>query len=421
MKEDFKDSLEKLYGSDPDTIAFHKKRYEHILEMYKENFEDTSHELRFFSAPGRTEIAGNHTDHELGKVIASSVHLDLIAACQKRDDNKVNLISEGYSGIGVIDLDDIAYDPNDKSRTRQLIKGVAQGIKNLGYNIAGFNCYTTSLVPSGSGLSSSAAFEVLVLTIFNYLYNEGKITPFEEAKIGKFAENTYFSKPSGLLDQTACATGGVVAIDFKNEDKPEIKKLDLDLKDYGYQMVITRTDEGHADLTDAYAAIPEEMQSIAKYFGKDVLGQVDPEKFYKELPLLKQKFADRAILRAIHFFTEEERTVKEIACLENHDFQGFLDLVNESGYSSETQLQNVRLSGSVEHQEASLALALSRLFFKKNDLKAACRIHGGGFGGTIQAYVPTDYTEDYMKLMDSVFGKDAANIIAIRNYGGFEL
>lgn len=413
--------LEQLYGKDEATVELNFNRYQHLVDKFEERFELNENEIRFFSAPGRTEIAGNHVDHQLGNVIAASVDLDIVAACQARDDFKIQFISEAYNIVETIDLNDLEPQKQEIGKTPALIRGVAHAFNKRGYKIGGFNCYSTSKVAAGSGISSSAAFEILIATIFNYMYNEGKISPIEQATASQFAENVFFDKPSGLLDQTACAFGEVIAIDFSDKENPQVKQIDLDLADFGYEMVITKTDKGHSNLTHEYASIPNDMQAIAKHFSKTYLSEVNPEEFFQVVPELSQKFPQRAVLRAIHFFTEEERTAEQLKALQDKNFKRFLELVNESAHSSEVQLQNVLIPGNHEEQEAALALALSRKFFKDNNIEGACRIHGGGFGGTIQAYVPIEAVEDYVNTIEASFGKDACMIIHIRPVGGIEL
>ncbi len=413
--------LGQLYGKDETIIKNNLDRYQHLVDKFAERFELNDNEIRFFSAPGRTEIAGNHVDHQLGHVIAASVDLDIVAACQARDDYKIQFISEAYNIVETIDLNDLEPQKHEIGKTPALIRGVAHAFNKKGYKIGGFNCYSTSKVAAGSGISSSAAFEILIATIFNYMYNSGKISPIEQALASQFAENVFFDKPSGLLDQTACAFGEVIAIDFADKNNPKIKQIDLDLGDYGYEMVITKTDKGHSNLTHEYASIPNDMQAIAKFFSKTYLSEVNPNEFFQAVPELSKKFPQRAVLRAIHFFTEEDRTAEQLSALENKNFKRFLDLVNASAHSSEVQLQNVLIPGNNQEQEAALALALSRKFFEDNNLEGACRIHGGGFGGTIQAYVPSEAVEAYVKTLEASFGKDACMIIHIRPVGGIEL
>ncbi len=410
--------LKKLYGTDEDKLAREAERYDELQELFAEEFGSTD-DLRYFSSPGRSEIAGNHTDHQLGRVIAASVDLDVIAAVRKSDNNRIRLFSKGYHRSTDLDLSDLSVHKSDKESSTALIRGVADGLVRRGYKVGGFDCYTTSEVPSGSGLSSSAAFEILLITILDHLYNEGQIPPLVRAEIGQYAENVHFGKPSGLLDQSGCAVGGLAALDFAGGGVPQMEQIQVDFSDYGYKLVITQTGGDHANLTHEYAAIPEEMRSVAKQLGHDVLSEVDPETFHLMIKALRSEVGDRAVLRALHFFTEQERVTRQTESLKTKDIDAFLKLVNASGLSSELLLQNVTPRGETEQQEMALALALSREFL--TDKAGAVRIHGGGFGGTIQAYIKEEDLAAYQALMDGVFGRGSAQVVRIRPVGGVEV
>lgn len=408
----------KLYGSSEEELDKQAERYAELSRLFEENYGDCSN-IRFFSAPGRSEIAGNHTDHQHGKVIAASVNLDVIAAVCPRDDNMIELASKGYGRSDRIDLNDLEVREADTGRSAALIRGVAAGLKNAGFKIGGFSAYTTSLVPSGSGLSSSAAFEILLLTIFNGLYNDFSIPPLKQAQIGQYSENVHFGKPSGLLDQSGCALGGFAYLDFAGGGLPYMEQIQVDFAEAGYDLIITQTGGSHANLTHEYAAIPEEMKQVASLLGKNVMSEVDPVEFYKNIPLLRRKAGDRAVLRALHFITEQARVEKQVEDLKAGNIEDFLKQVNASGLSSELQLQNITPKGETKQQELALALALSREFLK--DKKGAVRVHGGGFGGTIQAYIAKEDTASYCLIMDSIFGKGSAQKIRIRPVGGCEI
>jgi len=402
--------LKTLYGAEaPEQEA----RYKELAAYFAQEFraEET---LEFFSAPGRTEVGGNHTDHNNGKVLAAAVNLDVIAAVHKTDDGKISLKSVGYP-IDVIDTTDLEVKEVEKERSAALIRGVCARLKELGYNIGGFEAVTTSRVLKGSGLSSSAAFEVLVVTILSHLYNEGKIDPVEAAQVSKFAENVYFGKPSGLLDQMAASVGGFTTMDFGDPAAPVIEKIDFDLNRYGYALCVVDTGGNHADLTGEYAAVPVEMKSVAAEFGKSVLREVDEAEFMKAIPQLRGKVSDRAILRAIHFFDDNRGVEKEVAALKAGDFETFKQLVIASGRSSATHLQNVFAVVNPAEQGVTLALAVIE---KLIDGKGAYRVHGGGFAGTVQAYVPLELLESFKKDIEAVFGEGACYVLSVRSAGG---
>ena len=400
---------------DESKLSTQKNRYINALTEYKKLFTDELDGI--YSAPGRSEIGGNHTDHQHGKTLAASINDDAIAMVKSTDKNVVNVLSEGYDMI-TIDLNDIDKKDSEEGTTIALIKGVIKGVKDHGYNIGGFNAYITSNVLSGSGLSSSAAFETLIGTILSGLYNDMKIPAVEIAIIGQYAENYYFGKPCGLLDQTASSVGGLCHMDFINPKEPAVTKVDFDMESYGYSLCITDTKGSHADLTDDYAAVPKEMKEVASFFGKEVLIEVDEAEVIKNATAIREKYSDRAFLRAIHFYEENKRVNQEVEALKTGDIDTFLKTVNASGNSSYKYLQNVYTNHDVEHQNVSVALMLSELFLGNNGV---ARVHGGGFAGTIQAFVKNEAVADYKKKMDIVFGDGACNVLKIRKYGGMKV
>ena len=400
---------------DESKLSTQKDRYINALNEYKKLFTEELDGI--YSAPGRSEIGGNHTDHQHGETLAASINDDAIAMVKSTDKNVVNVLSEGYDMIS-IDLNDIDKKDSEEGTTIALIKGVIKGVKDHGYNIGGFNAYITSNVLSGSGLSSSAAFETLIGTILSGLYNDMKIPAVEIAIIGQYAENYYFGKPCGLLDQTASSVGGLCHMDFINPKEPAVTKVDFDMESYGYSLCITDTKGSHADLTDDYAAVPKEMKEVASFFGKEVLIEVDEADVIKNAAAIREKYSDRAFLRAIHFYEENKRVNQEVEALKTGDIDTFLKTVNASGNSSYKYLQNVYTNHDVEHQNVSVSLMLSELFLGNNGV---ARVHGGGFAGTIQAFVKNEAVADYKKKMDIVFGDGACNVLKIRKYGGMKV
>lgn len=388
-------------------------RFNSIREQYEKEFGQIR-ELVYVSAPGRTEIGGNHTDHQHGCVLAGSVNLDIIAVAAKNDDNIIRIKSEGYP-VDEINLNELAPDKNEFGKSYALIRGIAARFKELGFEIRGFNAYTSSNVLKGSGLSSSAAFEVLAANIINALFCEEKVSAVEIAKIGQYSENIYFGKPCGLMDQMASSIGGAVFIDFKTPDNPRIKKIEFDLAKEGYALCIIDTGADHADLTDEYAAIPSEMRAAANFFGKDYLREVDKNKFLAEISKLREHIGDRAVLRAYHFFKENERAFKEAKALEEKDFQTFLELVKESGRSSYMYLQNVNVTGAKSQQAVGIVLALCEEYLQG---KGAYRVHGGGFAGTVQAFVPLENLDDFKQNIEKSVGTGKCHILSIRSNGG---
>lgn len=389
------------------------------MEDAEKGFADTfgKEAERFFSAPGRTEIGGNHTDHQHGCVLAAAVDLDIFGVAAKNDSRIIRIFSEGY-GMEEISLDDLEVKKEEINTTASLIRGVASKITQMGYTLGGLDMYTVSNVLKGSGISSSAAYEVLVGTVINALYCENKLTPVEIAQIGQYAENVYFGKMSGLMDQTASSVGGVVAIDFRDNANPIVRKLDFDFTKAGYALCIIDSGADHADLSDEYSAIPMEMRQVAAHFGKEVLREVALVDFLTDMAAVREKAGDRATLRAYHFLRDNQRAIDEAAALEAGDFDKFLSLVKESGYSSFMYLQNVYVSGSVEHQEVAYALAACEAALAG---KGAYRVHGGGFAGTIQAFVPQEMLVGFVEQMEKAVGKGRCHVLSIRPAGGTEL
>ena len=371
---------------------------------------------RYFSAPGRTEIGGNHTDHQRGRVLAGAVNLDTVAAVRPNGTSVIRILSEGYPRCEV-DITDLIPKAEEINTTMALIRGVVARFTQLGCKVEGFDAYVISTVLPGSGLSSSAAYEVLIGTIVNHLYFDGKVSQPEIAMIGQYAENVYFGKPCGLMDQMASAVGSMVTIDFFEKENPVIEKVEFAFAACGHALCIIDSRASHADLTDEYAAITIELKNICNYFGKDVLTQIEEADFVAAIPALREQFGDRAVLRAYHFYKENARVPKQVAALKNGDFDTFLKLVKESGYSSYMYLQNVIPAGYREHQDVALSLSLCEMYLGG---RGAYRVHGGGFAGTVQAFVPVDILEDFRKGIDAVLGEGACHILSIRPHGGVE-
>ncbi|MFZ4560358.1 MAG: galactokinase [Saprospiraceae bacterium] len=370
----------------------------------------------FISVPGRTEIGGNHTDHNQGRVLAASIHLDALACAAPSGDDRVILVSEGYPTPFEVALDDLQPREAEKGTTTALIRGVAARLQAMGHRIGGFRAYVSSEVLPGSGLSSSASIEVLLGALFNYFFNQNEIPAEELAVVGQFAENHFFGKPCGLMDQTACAVGGIIAIDFEDPQQANISRIDFDFAQTGYRLLIVDTGANHADLTADYAAVPAEMKAVAAFLGQPYLRKVRWAELLPHLPELRREVGDRAILRALHFLEENERVVQQIHALQTGDFPAFLALVRESGSSSARWLQNSFAPHQVREQGVSLGIALSEHYLKKVG-EGACRVHGGGFAGTIQAFLPADAVPGYVDLLDSAFGKGSTQVLHIRNQG----
>ena len=416
IKEGKLDSrLADIYGSE--NVASQKERYIEAVSDFYEIYGERETEL--FSVPGRSEISGNHTDHNFGKVLAGSINLDIIAVSSKTDDGVIKIKSKGFPE-DVIDTNSYTSPvESDFFKSGDLIAGMAKAFTDNGYEKGGYIAYTTSNVFKGSGLSSSAAFEVMVGNILNYFYNDGKVDNVEIAKMAQFSENVFFGKPCGLMDQMACAVGGFVNIDFENPKAPIINKIDFDLSGAGYSLCIVNTGGNHADLNDDYASVPAEMKSVAAFFGKKVLRELDKDTVLNNVAPLREKVGDRAILRAIHFFNENGRVDVQAEALKNKDTAKFLEYVIKSGNSSYMFLQNVFTTKNVSEQGLSLALCITDSTLSGTG--AAWRVHGGGFAGTIQAFVPHAYVEAYRSAIDSAFGKGACHVLRIRPYGAIKV
>ncbi len=406
-----------LYGNSPSVHQAQQARYRRLGELFAAEYPDQAR-VRLFSTSGRTEVGGNHTDHQHGRVLCAAVDLDIIAMAAPNADGIIRLRSEGYTGRNEINLSDLGVQPDEKETSAALIRGVAAGFVRDGYAIGGCDIYTTSQVPKGSGLSSSAAFEVLVATVLDGLYNQHQVPAVQKAMIAQFAENVYFGKPSGLMDQCGCAVGGFIAIDFATPGQPQVEAIDSHFDDHGYCLVITNTGGSHADLTDEYAAVPRDMRQVAALMGQTVLRDVDEAAFWQALPRLRDQVTDKAILRAIHFFRDNARVVAQAAALREGRFADFLKLVQDSGLSSWTLLQNVYASLYPADQPISIGLAWSDQLLAG---RGVTRVHGGGFAGTIQSYVPVELADDYLAGMQALFGANAPWRLRIRQRGTCEL
>ena len=372
---------------------------------------------RYFSAPGRTEIGGNHTDHQRGRVLAGAVNLDTVAAVRPNGTSVIRILSEGYPQCQV-DVSDLTPKADEINTTMALIRGVAARFAQLGCHVEGFDAYVTSTVLPGSGLSSSAAYEVLIGTIINHLFFDGKVSQPEIAMIGQYAENVFFGKPCGLMDQTASAVGNLVTIDFYDKEKPLISPVAFDFASCGHALCIIDSRADHADLTDEYAAVPGELKAICAHFGKEVTTEIEESDFYAAIPALREKCGDRAVMRAIHEYNENRRVPQQVAALEKGDFDTFLRLTKESGFSSWMYLQNVIPAGYVSQQAMAVALGLCEHYLMG---RGAYRVHGGGFAGTVQAFVPYDILDSFVKGIDAALGEGACHVLSIRPHGGVEM
>ena len=384
---------------DTNLLDYQRERYVKAINKYVSLYGDTDVEI--YSAPGRSEVGGNHTDHQHGCVLAAAV-------------NKIKVLSDDFD-IAPINLEDLEIKKAEEGTSEALIRGVCARLKELGYNVGGFNAFITSDVLMGAGLSSSAAFETIIGTIISGLYNDMTIDPVVIAQVGQYAENVYFGKPCGLMDQCASSVGSLINIDFNDVAKPIVNKVDVDFSKFGHSLCIVDTKGSHADLTDEYAAIPMEMKKVANYFGKEFLREVDEEDFFNDIAGARKACQDRAVLRAIHLFEENKRVDQEVKALNNSDFETFKKVVKESGDSSYKFLQNVYANCDVQNQSVSIGLAMSEKIIGRNGV---CRVHGGGFAGTIQAFVKDEFVTAYKTEIERVFGKGSCHVLKVRKYGG---
>ena len=416
VREEFKSNkhnqlLEDLY-EDSSLVNYQKDRYANALDKFIELYGDEN--ISIYSAAGRSEISGNHTDHQHGCVLAGSINLDAIGVVARQDD-VINVVSDSFN-IKPIYLNDLDKKDEEEGTSEALIRGVVSNLKELGYNIGGFKAFITSDVLVGAGLSSSAAFETIIGTIIDGLYNDMSIDMVTIAKVGQYAENVYFGKPCGLMDQCACAVGGLISIDFKDTEHPAVNHVDVDFSKYDHSLCIVDTKGSHADLTDAYGAIPTEMKDVAHYFGKEFLREVDEKEFFDHIADVRAAVKnDREILRAIHFFKENARVPQIVEALNNDDFDLFKKLIKESGNSSYKFLQNVYADFDYKHQAVSAGLALSEIVLGDHGVS---RVHGGGFAGTIQAFVENDFVPEYKKEIEKLFGEGSCHVLKVRKLGG---
>ncbi len=410
-KGTYQEILEKLYV-DKQEATRQQVRYQKALEKFLELYGDQ--EIQVYSVPGRSEVCGNHTDHQQGEVLAAAVNLDMIAVVTPME-GQVCLVSDGYD-LQPVKLEELEKRPEEEGTSEGLVRGVLARCKELGYQIGGFAGYLTSDVLQGSGLSSSAAFEVMIGTILSGLYNERKMDPVVLAQIGQYSENVYFGKPSGLMDQCACSVGSLIHIDFADPKNPVVEKIEVDFPEFQHSLCIVDVHASHADLTSDYAAIPKEMKAVARFFGKEVLREVPEEVFKKQLPQVRKALGnDRAVLRAMHLFAENKRVRQAVEALRENDFAAFRSVVQTSGASSYQYLQNIYSAHDEKNQAISLALALSEQLLEG---RGVCRVHGGGFAGTIQAFVEEAYVDTYREGMEQVFGEGSCHVLKVRSVGG---
>lgn len=403
--------MTELYGADG--AKENADRYRDMVEKFQKTFGDR--DICMFSSPGRTEISGNHTDHNHGKVLAGSINLDCVGVAAKNDSPLVHIISETFHQDIIIDLNHL--EPSErKAGTEDLVKGLLKGFLESGYEIGGFDAYITSNVISSAGVSSSASFEMLLCSMINRFFNEGRISTVAYAHIGKYAENVYWDKASGLLDQMACAVGGLITIDFFEPADPVVEKIEFDFASQNHSLIIVQTGRGHADLSADYSSVPNEMKKVAEYFGKEVLSQVTEEQVIDNIQQVRQFAGDRSVMRALHFFEENKRVEQMVAALKENRFEDFLNGITASGNSSWKWLQNCYTTSACHEQGISVALALTELFITEKQ-RGACRVHGGGFAGVIMAMLPNDIVDEYIAYIEKALGEGSAYKMSIRPYG----
>ena len=403
--------MAELYGKNH--VEENISRYQELVKGYENLFGDQ--DVLLFTSPGRTEISGNHTDHNHGKVLAGSINLDCVGVAAKNNSKEVRIVSETYHQDFTIDLDDLTPSPK-KAGTVDLTKGLLKGFLEAGHAIGGFNAYITSNVISAAGVSSSASYEMLLCAMINTFFNEGKLDAVDYAHIGKYSENHYWDKASGLLDQMACAVGGLITIDFKNPAVPAVEKISFDFAGAGHSLIIVQTGKGHADLSADYSSVPNEMKKVAQFFGKEVLADVEEADVIARINEVREFAGDRSVMRAFHFFEEDKKVEAEVAALKAGDFHAFLENITASGNSSWKWLQNCYTTASVQEQGISIALALTEMFIAEKK-KGACRIHGGGFAGVIMAMLPNELVDEYISFIEKAMGEESAYRMSIRPYG----
>ena len=413
----FDETLRKLYATDDATVEHQKQRYINAVKEFEKMYGDE--DVAIYSAPGRTEIGGNHTDHNMGVVIAAAVNIDVLCIVAKKDNKIINVYSEGFKQLDAIDCSDLEVKEEQYGTTESIIRGMCAGIIERGGECGGFDAYVTSEVLQGSGLSSSAAFEVAMGAIINHEFCNGKFNAVEIAQIGQYAENVYFGKPSGLMDQTACSVGSVITIDFNDNANPIVTPIEFDMDKYNLALCVINSGGSHADLTGDYAAIKAEMCAVANELGADYLGHLDKNKFLENIPAIREKLGDRAIMRATHFYMECERAVALREAIENNDIDAFLAKIIESGHSSFEYNQNAHNGADAAYQPVSLALCMAQNMLQGK--KAAWRLQGGGFAGTIQCFVGKDMLDEFVEKIEKVFGKGSCHILSIRNYGAIKV
>lgn len=413
QNNDYNNTLKDVYV-DETLIESQKQRYVKALEKFMSLYGDQ--DIEIYSTPGRSEVSGNHTDHQHGEVLAAAINLDIIAIVSPNESN-IKILSDDYD-IQAVDINDLEKREDENGTSEGLIRGVCARFLELGYHIGGFNAYMTSDVLQGSGLSSSAAFEVIVGTVLSGLYNDMSIDPVVIAQVGQYSENVYFGKPCGLMDQCACSVGSLIHIDFKDNNHPVVEKVEVDFPEFKHSLCIVDVHASHADLTDDYASIPTEMKKVAQFFGQDFLRDVNEEDFYAKLPEVRKAVNDRAVLRTIHLFEENKRVKKAVQALKNDDFDTFKTTIKASGESSYKYLQNIYSNHDVDNQAVSIAIALSEDILKD---QGVCRVHGGGFAGTIQAFVKDEFVETYKTEIEKYFGKGACHVLKVRKYGGMKV
>ena len=401
---------------DEQRVPYNRERYIRAIDRFTELFPSEK-EIEIYSAPGRSEVCGNHTDHQNGMVLATSINLDAIAIVAKAEEPVIRLVSGDFP-MEEVDVADLSMKEEEQSTTTALIRGVAAGMKERGHKVGGFTAYITSDVLMGAGMSSSAAFESLIGTILSGLYNDMKVSSIEIAQIGQYAENIYFGKPCGLMDQMACSVGGMIFIDFKEKEHPEVRQVHTDFEKAGLSLCIVDTKGSHADLTPDYAAVPAEMNQVAQALGREHLREVPRETFFKEIPKLWEETSGRAVLRAIHFYEEEERVLRGVKSLEESDYPGFLSVIKASGDSSAKYLQNIYSPKDVDSQNVTVALAVSESILGENGV---CRVHGGGFAGTIQAFVKNEAVAAYKEQIEAIYGDDSCHVLKVRLQGGIRV